>query len=168
MFLRWEISDDNGGFWYVNVVGVCYICYLPPYAYIVRLLWAGCVAFLGQAGALITKKIRLIFLSLYPELLGVSVLTFLDRVTDGLDRGESVDVIFLDFAKAFDKVPHERQLRKMEAYGIGGEVLAWVREWLRDRKQRVRSGSCWSEWCRVLIGVPQGSVLGLILLIWSI
>ena len=67
-----------------------------------------------------------------------NLLTFLDRVTDGLDRGESVDVIFLDFAKAFDKVPHERLLRKMEAYGIGGEVLAWVREWLRDRKQRVR------------------------------
>ena len=64
-----------------------------------------------------------------------NLLTFLDGVLDGLDRGESVDVIFRDFAKAFDKVPHERLLRKMEAYGIGGEVLAWVREWLRDRKQ---------------------------------
>ena len=83
-------------------------------------------------------------------------------MTDGLDRGESVDVIFLDFAKAFDKVPHERLLRKMEAYRIGGEVLAWVKEWLRDRKQRVRSGGCWSEWCRVLSDVPQGSMLFLI------
>ena len=64
-----------------------------------------------------------------------NLLTFLDQVTDGLDRGESVDVIFLDFAKAFDKVPHERLLRKMEAFGIGGEVLAWVREWLRDRNR---------------------------------
>ena len=92
-----------------------------------------------------------------------NLLRFLDEVTDGLDRGESVDVIFLDFAKAFDKVPHERLLRKMEAFGIGGEVLAWVREWLRDRMQRVGSGGCWSEWCRVLSGVPQGSVLGPIL-----
>ena len=48
-----------------------------------------------------------------------NLLMFLDGVTDGLNRGESVDVIFLDFAKAFDKVPHERLLRKMEAYGIG-------------------------------------------------
>ena len=39
-------------------------------------------------------------------------------------------------------------------------MLAWVREWLRDRKQRVGSGGCWSEWCRVLSGVPRGSVLG--------
>ena len=92
-----------------------------------------------------------------------NLLRFLDEVTDGLDGGGSVDVIFLDFAKAFDKVPHERLLRKMEAYGIGGEVLAWVREWLRDRKQRVGLGGCWSEWCRVLSGVPQGSVLGPIL-----
>ena len=49
-----------------------------------------------------------------------NLLMFLDGVTDGLDRGESVEVIFLDFAKAFDKVSHERLLRKMEAYGIGG------------------------------------------------
>ena len=51
----------------------------------------------------------------------------------------------------------------MEAFGIGGEVLARVREWLRDRKQRVGSGGCWSEWCRILSSVLQGSVLGPIL-----
>ena len=85
---------------------------------------------------------------------------FLDEVTDGLDRGESVDVIFLDFAKAFDKVPHERLLRKMEAYGIGGEVLAWVREWLRDRRQRVGSGGCWSEWCMRIEQCPAGLGVG--------
>ena len=49
-----------------------------------------------------------------------NLLRFLNEVTDGLDRGESVDVIFLDFAKAFDKVPHERLQRKIEAFGIRG------------------------------------------------
>ena len=57
-----------------------------------------------------------------------------------------MDVIFLDFAKAIDKVPHE----KNGGLWDWGEVLAWVREWLKDRKQRVESGGCWSEWCSVV------------------
>ena len=69
-----------------------------------------------------------------------NLLTFLDKVTEELDKGGSVDVIYLDFAKAFDKVPHHRLFRKQEDYGVGGRLLAWVKGWLLNRWQRVGVG----------------------------
>ncbi len=54
-----------------------------------------------------------------------------------MDEGTPVDVIYLDFAKAFDKVPKERLLEKMRAHGVRGHVLRWIRNWLTDRSQRV-------------------------------
>ena len=55
-----------------------------------------------------------------------NLFTFLDRITEELDNGGSVDVIYLDFAKAFDMVPHQRLLRKLERYGVSGKALAWI------------------------------------------
>jgi len=87
-------------------------------------------------------------------------LQFLDAVTSGLDNNECIDVVYLDFAKAFDKVPHERLLDKFNKHGIGGRVWLCIKEWLSDRKQRVCiSGRC-SNWISLTSGVPQGSVLG--------
>ena len=60
-----------------------------------------------------------------------------DRVMEKLDNGRSVDVIYLDFAKAFDKVPHKRLLRKLKVYGVSGELLSWISGWLLNRWQRV-------------------------------
>ena len=54
-----------------------------------------------------------------------------------MEEGEPVDVVYLDFAKAFDSGPHQRLLRKLEAYGIGGNLLAWIRAFLVGRRQRV-------------------------------
>ena len=79
----------------------------------------------------------------------------LERVPDNTDRGNNIDVAYLDFAKAFDKVPHARLLVRLKALGVNNQVSSWIEAWLRDIRQRV-----------VVSGqVPQGSILGTLLFI---
>ena len=66
----------------------------------------------------------------------------------------------LDFSKAFDTVPHERLLQKLELYGIHGGLHAWIRSFLSSRSQSVVIEGCHSRDDKVLSGVPQGTVLG--------
>ena len=75
-----------------------------------------------------------------------NLLTFLDGVTRSLDNHDTVDVIYLDFVKAFNKVPHKRLLDKLDKHGIGGKVWVWLKEWLSDRRQRVCVNGCKSAW----------------------
>ncbi len=84
----------------------------------------------------------------------------MEKLTKIIDSGSNADVFYLDFAKAFDKVPHARLLEKLRSKGVGGQLLKWIEDWLKGRTQRVRVGGELSEDCSVESGVPQGTVLG--------
>ena len=89
-----------------------------------------------------------------------NLLSYLEKITKMIDDGENVDLIYLDYAKAFYKVSHIKLKSVLESHGITGKALAWIKEWLSHRKQRVLLNNKCSSWKDVESGVPQGSVLG--------
>ena len=88
------------------------------------------------------------------------LLSTIHHIFNDADKVKQVDAVILDFAKAFDTVPHKRLLHKLRFYGIRGSLLSWMSDFLTNREQRVVIQGKSSKSVHVDSGVPQGTVLG--------
>ena len=76
------------------------------------------------------------------------------------DEAIQTDIIYLDFKKAFDTVPAQRLIFKLEKLGLRGKLLTWIKDFLTDWRSCCSVRGERSAWCSVGSGVPQGTVLG--------
>ena len=88
------------------------------------------------------------------------LLTYYDSILTLLESEGPIDAIYLDFAKAFDKVDHSVLLMKLHRLGITGKIHSWIKNFLTNRMQQVKVHNALSDPVKTRSGVPQGSVLG--------
>ena len=89
-----------------------------------------------------------------------ALIDFLTKIYDAFNANEYTLCAFIDFKKAFDTVPHDILICKLNHYGVRGNILKWFKSYLSDRKMFIEFNGVSSSLCDVTFGVPQGTVLG--------
>jgi len=90
----------------------------------------------------------------------IQMICVMNDWTKSLNEGTPVDIIYLDYMKAFDKVSHRHLLHKLQNFGIHHHILKWIQDFLNNRSQIVRYNKCASTSKDVISGIPQGTVIG--------
>ena len=88
------------------------------------------------------------------------LITIVEHLARNSDHGKQTDVLLLDFSKAFDTVQRKRLLKKLDLYGIRGQLIKWIESWLCGRTQTVVVNGSQSSPVTETSGDPQGTVLG--------
>ena len=86
----------------------------------------------------------------------LQLIHYFDHVATNCAKGQQVDSVYLDFKAAFDCVVHSKRLHKLKLFGLSGNLIKWIESFLTERVFSVKVGNCYSEWCHVFSGVPQG------------
>ncbi|PKU46236.1 rna-directed dna polymerase from mobile element jockey-like [Limosa lapponica baueri] len=92
-----------------------------------------------------------------------NLITFYDGMNCWIDERRAVDVVYLDFSKAFDTVSHSILIAKLRKCGLDEWTVKWIGNWPKNRAQRVMIRATGSRWMSVTSGVPHGSVLSPVL-----
>ena len=130
------------------------------------------VSGLSHASKIAVNQINLFFESRFSPLLAVfrknhsaqnALLNMIEKWKHALDKGKKVGTIFMDLSKALDTFNYNLLLAKLNAYGFSFNAIVFIQSYLSERFQRVNINSNFNEWSKILLGVPQGSILGLLL-----
>ena len=88
------------------------------------------------------------------------LITLIEKWKKSVDNGGAFGALLTDLSKAFDCLPHELLIAKLDAYGFDKSSLKLLHSYPSNRKQRLKINDTYSSWSEILFGVPQGSILG--------
>ena len=92
------------------------------------------------------------------------LVSMIEKWKESVDNGGAFGALMTDLSKAFDCLHHELLIAKLDAYGFDIKSVKLIQQYLSNKKQRVKVGNAYSSWREIFYGIPQGSILGPLIL----